>query len=437
MLHEAPKNCNVVVMGFGRARQSGRRRTRPRFSFFMLGLSLLGLAYALQKSNEFTKIISTYSEVRESAGVSDLSFVVAARDIEYCGYHKACGPGMRTDTIFYVKLNGSEVTMVALPRDLRYTSTVCRDGELEGFCTGTYTGKINAVYQNRGGAEGLRKAVQDVLKVPVQGYAILTLDSVQDLVDAVDGVDIVLPFPMKYTDTAAKLFIDFPAGKNHFNGEEAVKYMRFRHAEGSDLGRLDRIKELMNQVVGKAQRPQYWPNLPNVLTKSWQNLETSIDLPTMLAMLPSLKGISIKSAILPTLEDGNDLVLDESQMESLSSSLLGFESDADAFERLVEAGVSGYKVLLTDGSGKNLGLSYQKAFTDIGLIPPDIRISEDSGPSAVYVRSGVSVVSRENPTLAVARDYAELMHLPLLSKFQLEAQEYDVIIHLGEDAQVL
>ncbi len=59
-------------------------------------------------------------------------------------------------------------------------------------------------------------------------HLILTLASVARVVDAVGGVEVYLERPMRYTDRAAKLHIDFPAGPLRLSGEEAVKYMRFR-----------------------------------------------------------------------------------------------------------------------------------------------------------------------------------------------------------------
>lgn len=46
-----------------------------------------------------------------------MSLVVAARDTEYCGYHTACGPGKRTDTILYVHVRGGR------PRSWRFRAT--------------------------------------------------------------------------------------------------------------------------------------------------------------------------------------------------------------------------------------------------------------------------------------------------------------------------
>ena len=404
-----------------RSRQKNSVRRGPRFSLIVFGLALLVLAGSLAFGPNVDDLYGGLANpgYRGSASQGEISLVVAARDTEYCGYYTACGPGMRTDTIFYVRLRGSEATLVAIPRDLRYSNEAA-----------TYEGKINAVYE-RGGAEGLRQAVQDVLGVPVQDYIILTFDAVMKLVNAVDGVDVVLPYPMKYTDRAAGLFIDFPAGKNHLDGKDAVKYMRFRRWEGSDLGRLDRIKEVLNQVARKAQNPRYWPRLPGVANQLWNSLETDLPLSTVLGLLPSLRGITVRSATLPTLEQGNDLIVDEGEKVSFVSSFLGYVSDAQAYNRLLQAGLGGFKILILDQSGMGLGERYRAGFAQLGLPQPDLQLGEPGGESAVYVKSGVSIVAQDNPTFAVARDYADFLHLPLQTKIRLEPEGYDILITLG------
>lgn len=414
-----------------RPRSSGRRG--PRLSLLLLGLALFvsaGILYYSYDIEDFrTNLVS--GGFVGAGPTEDVSFVIAARDTEYCGYHTACGPGMRTDTIFYMRLRGSEVTAVALPRDLHYTDTPCEQIlSTDTTCEPTYDGKINSVYE-RSGAEGLRHAVEKVLGVPVQHYAILTFDSVMKLVNAVDGVDVVLPEPMKYTDRAAGLFIDFPAGPRHLDGKDAVKYMRFRRWEGSDLGRLDRIKGVLDQVARKAQNPLYWPRLPVVANQVWNSLETTLPLPTALKLLPYLRGINIKSATIPTLEDGNDLKVDPEGMTSFTSSLLGYIPDGNGLERIATAQPN-LKTLILDQSGKNLSERYRIGLGELGLSVPEIQIEDKADvPSTVYVRSGLSVVGRESPAFALARDYADVLHLPLQTKNRLRPEGYDVVIVLG------
>ncbi|RIH93380.1 putative transcriptional regulator YvhJ [Meiothermus granaticius NBRC 107808] len=406
------------------ARVSPRPRVRsrrgPRVSLLVLGLALLGLAGVLALAPEAEgplQAMGTGQPLQAPVQAPELSLVVAARDTEYCGYHLACGPGNRTDTIFYLRLRGAEATLVAIPRDLRYTT--------EG-----YSGKINTMYERRG-AEGLRQAVEEVLGMPVQHHLILTFNAVMRLVNAVDGVEVTLPYPMKYTDRAAGLYIDFPAGRIHLDGKDAVKYMRFRRWEGSDLGRLDRIKDVLGQVAQKAQSPRYWSRLPGVASATWKELETSLSLPMVLGLLPELRGLNLRSATLPTLEQGNDLIVDEAARASLVSGLLGYAADHEVMARLTQAKAQGLKVLLLDGSSNGQGKRYRQGLAQLGLPLPDLQVGEVRGASAVYVRSGVSVVGRESPAFALARDYADLFQLPLQSRIRLEPAGYDVIVALG------
>lgn len=96
--------------------------------------------------------------------------VVAARDIDYCAPRTPCGPGSRTDTIFYVRVRG-EAVGVAIPRDL-YSPLV--------------GGRINAAY-GRGGPELLKRAVEEATGLVAERHLIFTLEGVARVVDAVGG----------------------------------------------------------------------------------------------------------------------------------------------------------------------------------------------------------------------------------------------------------
>jgi LCP family protein required for cell wall assembly len=382
-------------------------------------LTLAGaLAYAPQLEAVRAGIFAGYKVASPS---KELSLVVAARDTEYCGYRTACGPGLRTDTIFYMRVRSAEATLVAIPRDLRYS------GETP---SGVFNGKISSLYGHVG-AEGLRQAVENLLALRTQHYLILTFEAVMHLVNAVDGVEVVLPRPMRYTDRAAGLFIDFPAGPVHLNGKDAVKYMRFRSWEGDDLGRLDRIKEVMSLVARKAQSPVYWPRLPGAASAVWNSLETSLPLYTVLELLPGLQSMTITSATLPTLEGGRGLMLDQAAMASFSAGLLGYTADTEAMARLVQAEALGLRALLYDRSGTGLGERFRQGFVELGRPPPDLQVGEPGGASVVWVRSGASVVGRESPAFLLAKDYADLLHLPLQTRIRLEPRGFDVVIVLG------
>ena len=335
------------------------------------------------------------------AEVPVLSLVVAARDIEYCGPATPCGPGHRTDTIFFVRAVGSEVWALAVPRDTRV--------ELPD-----YQGKINAVYGFLG-SEGLARAVERAVGLRVDHHLIFTMDLVAEVVDALGGVDVYLPAPMDYDDNAANLHIHFPKGRVHLNGEDAVKYMRFRGWVGSDLSRLDRIKEVLLKAARKAASPEYWPRLPGLLGTIWDRLETDLPLEQALVFLPYLKGLRLHAATLPVVEEGPYLVVRPEERARFLRAFFGVGAgEAVPLPRV--------RALLYDGTGAGLGEAFAEGFARLGLPRPEVRVVRPQATSEVRVDEAV----------LAGRFYAEAAGLPLVTRFRLFA-DADVIIVLGRD----
>ncbi|KGQ20897.1 LCP family protein [Thermus filiformis] len=359
---------------------------RPRLSFLLLALALWGLAYVLW---------ARPSPPKEAAGgegvglLPEMRLVVAARDIDYCGYHTPCGPGSRTDTIFYVLVQGGRVRLVAIPRDTY--------SEVAG-------GRINAAY-GRGGAELLKRAVEEALGLPVEHHLVLTLTGVARLIDAVGGVEVVLDRPMRYTDRAARLYIDFPAGRLHLMGEDAVKYMRFRHDAFGDYARLDRIKEVLGQVLERAKDPRRWPALLLAAREAWQELDTDLSLEALTPLLPHLRNLSLEAATLPTFEAGVYLRVDPRARAEFLARFLGEEKPLYPPDL----------PLTVRGSREAL----ERAEPFLRALGLALRLEEGTGVPGVYTKD-----------LEAGRYYADLFHLPLLSP---HVPVEGVVVVLGQD----
>lgn len=370
---------------------------RARRRLFLLGLTLLALAVLIAVWPRAQR-----TPTRQTAGgAPELNLVLAARDIEYCGPATPCGPGSRTDTIFYVRLLGKRAWVVAIPRDTYV--------ELDG-----YKGKINAVYGFKG-PEGLAKAVERVLGLPVDHYAVLTLDLAARAVDAVGGVTVQLPAAMNYDDNAANLHIHIPAGRQHLGGEEAVGYMRFRGWVGDDLSRIDRIKEVVLQVLRRALSPANWPRVPGLVRDFWSDMQTDVDVAQVLALLPQLRGLELKTATLPAREEGPYLIFDDAMRRSFLAAFLGIDAQPSVSPPKA-------RVLILDGSGAGLGPAYARGLERLGLPAPEVRQIRLQETSKVLV----------DRALAAGGYYAEAVHLPLVSRFRLY-YDADVVIVLGRD----
>jgi len=416
---------------------------RPRISLLLLGLALLALAGVLALTPPKGELRSGESAAYRVGPLPEMSLVVAARDTEYCGYHTACGPGKRTDTILYVHVRGSEAEILAIPRDLLVT--------YQGV-----SGRVNAIY-GRLGADGLRRAVEELLGVPVEHYLILTFDSVMKLVDAVDGIEVDLPEPMRYTDRAAGLFIDFPAGRVKMDGKNAVKYMRFRHDASGDYTRLDRIKGVLSQVTQKAQSPRYWPRLPGVAQEIWRQIETDLNLQEALAFLPYVRGLTLRAASLPTYEEGNYLLSNPEERRGFVQSFLGLVkphprpgdagTQVQPRPRPGDTGLAGNlgdagtqisadippegRVLLVDQGGRSEGKRWLEGFSQMALPEPELREEDVGLEPGVYIRSAGLAGDRASQELQAGRYYSDLLHLPLISRFRPVVEGYDAVVVVG------
>ena len=361
---------------------------RPRLSFLLLALALfaLGVVLSLPRSPKEEDL-----RPRRLGPLPEVGVVVAARDVEYCGYHTPCGPGSRTDTIFYLRLVGGEVKGVAIPRDL-YSPVA--------------GGKINAAY-GRGGAELLKRAVEEATGLVAERHLILTLESVARVVDAVGGVEVVLEKPMRYTDRAARLFIDFPAGRLHLSGEDAVKYMRFRHEALGDYARLDRIKEVMGQVLRKAQNPATWPALTLALQEVWRELDTDLSLEEVLPHLPALRGFRLSLATLPTREGpGTFLYVDEGAKRTFLAAFFGAATLTAPPK--VEVRLKGLPELV----------AWAQTFLAKEGIQAEAEVAQ-LAKSGVYTKD-----------LEAGAYFADLFHLPLLAP---HVPVPGVVVELGQD----
>lgn len=159
--------------------------------------------------------------------------------------------GGMTDTIMLASfdMKAKHVDLISVPRDTYYH----RDGY-----NGAAEKKINAAYRKE--PLNTAKAVSDVLLgMPIHYYAVVEYDGVKKIVDAVGGVPIDVPFTMKYNDPYDKppLRIYIEKGPQTLDGEHAVQFLRFRHANRNsgyksyvegDLGRVKAQQEFMKSA---------------------------------------------------------------------------------------------------------------------------------------------------------------------------------------------
>ncbi len=280
-------------------------------------IQLLGLVVALSGLTGFwlTRDVERAVYTEETLEVINAeekdfkaSFVIAGRDYDHIQEASPCQwrdgvcyrdrvgefvYAKRTDTILYVQIVNDKVTMISLPRDIYLPN---------------WDTKINAMYFYQG-AKGLKQTVEEIVGVPIDYYAIINIDIFQDVVDQLGGVDVTIPYDMYYRDAAAGLEINFKAGPTTLNGEDAAKFIRYRHTGRGDFDRIDNLKSLAYALLSKLKELNVSaaPKIPGLVDAVFKNLETNASPTIIRQLLPRISRLQLQTTTLPTYhEEGSN-----------------------------------------------------------------------------------------------------------------------------------
>jgi LCP family protein required for cell wall assembly len=299
---------------------------------FTVILSVTALAYIflIDKDIVIGKINPTGDEKSELAFYESSTFDYgtslgkAASNVKRFNILLAGLEGKRTDTLMVISydMDNKKAALISLPRDTYLPRNPDDEGELK---------KINAVY-GREGIESLTLRVQDLLGIPVEKYVVVDYQGVIACVDMIGGVEVNVPFHMEYTDIYddPPLYIDIPAGVQLLDGEEALKFLRYRKGyDNQDLGRIEAQQQFIKAAVKKALGFQ----LPSVIKEAYSYIETNISMSDILNLAGDLVGFSadnIETYILPGMEtplEGLSFYIpDKEGIRNLAYSLYGLNT---------------------------------------------------------------------------------------------------------------
>lgn len=260
----------------------------------------------------------------------------------------------RTDTLLLLVADRAapRVAMVSVPRDLWVG------------IPGHGSERINAAYE-LGGPQTAKQTVSNVLGQRVDRFALIGLQGVREVVDAVGGVDISVPqaihdetYP---TDDYGYQTVDIPAGRQHMDGDTALKYARTRHQD-NDFGRIARQQQVVAAVRAAMLNPLNWPRLPAALGAIQRSITSDVsplDAAAIAAAFVRAPGDPDRLVIDTSLadpitgEDGAYLLEAKPTLRSTVARFLGAASSAPAtVEVLNGAGVAGLARATADRLGQ-------------------------------------------------------------------------------------
>ncbi|MDG3060888.1 LCP family protein [Lacticaseibacillus casei] len=187
----------------------------------------------------------------------------------------------RTDTMIVMVLNpkSKTTTMLSVPRDTKVTFD-------------DVTIKINAAY-SYGSSDTAMEAVEKLLNIKLDGYLLVNMKGLEQMVDAVGGVTVTSPLSFDYEGKS------FVKGQSYdLSGSDALKFSRMRYDDPQgDYGRQMRQQLILASVINKLKKNPTTVLSQKFLNAVGKNVRTDVSLGSVKNLATAYRdaGSSIKS----------------------------------------------------------------------------------------------------------------------------------------------
>lgn len=205
--------------------------------------------------------------------------------------------GVRSDTMMVMKANfeTGELNVLSIPRDTRVLIYGKKD-------------KINHAHSYEGVDLSL-KTVNDFLDTDIKYYVKVDYKAVEEIVNAIGGVEIDVPRRMEYYDPDADFRVDLDKGLQTLDGKQSLQFLRWRnnnamtvgYREG-DVGRIKMQQYFLKELVKQSLSPKNITKLPSIAKTYFSRIDTNIPINQILggmAMTSNLDSENMRTETVP------------------------------------------------------------------------------------------------------------------------------------------
>jgi len=186
-----------------------------------------------------------WSSAKRHGSAVQMRFLILGLDE---GFNRS-KPGY-TDTIMLVSVSllRGNLRMMSIPRDLWIPISDREEDRIGVVYTAAETKGIGK------GPDAVTTLVRKSFQIPVHYYVLVKMQGFIDIVDSLDGVDIVLSRPVAR----------YPAGVTRLDGRAALAFARDR-AETDDFARMVQAQILIKAILTQALKVETWSRFPRAL----------------------------------------------------------------------------------------------------------------------------------------------------------------------------
>lgn len=277
----------------------------------ILGAAAAGIAVYFYNSSSTVHdavrvmLAGIYKPEEAFPGKDGINVLLMGHDVDRDRKGRIVDTRGRADSIILARIDftGKRINLLSIPRD-----TLVR---IPG-----YRGKRRVSYANAYGGPDLScRTVSDFLGVEPDYYVMVGFDGFQKAIDMAGGLRINVDKQLDYDDNWGDLHIHLKPGEQKLNGEQAIGFVRYRHAnngEGdSDLVRIKRQQEFFRAAKARLADPQVMFRAPRILDKIRADTQSQLT-PSQIACLAmfvrSLPQSAIRTETLPVMPGGGAFV---------------------------------------------------------------------------------------------------------------------------------
>ncbi|WP_236578440.1 LCP family protein [Streptomyces tendae] len=401
----------------GRRRTGGRRHRALRWSATTLAVLILGTAGAgylyyqhlngnIDKGERSSGDSKAHKAEPNAAGQTPMNILLLGSDSRASDANVALGGGKNhrdnppladVQMLIHLSADRESASVVSIPRDTRVDIPACKDPD-----TGEKFPATNAIINTslaRGGAGCTLATWENLTGVYIDHWMTIDFAGVVSMADAIGGVEVCVnqnvwdrPLPGVPGGSGLKM----TKGAHKVKGEDALKWLRTRHAWGSDPLRARAQHMYMNSMIRTLKSQNVFTDagrLMDLAEAATKSLTVSEEIGTVKKLydlgmqLKTVPTDRITMTTIPTVEDPEDknhllLATDADKMWAMLRDDVSFD-DKGTKEKKGTGGDDG-KDAAGDGAGGQDGTGRPSdepaADSEIGVLVQNATRSATLGP---------------------------------------------------------
>lgn len=209
---------------------------------------------------------------------------------------------LKSDVMMFVSIDIEEklVDIISIPNNTYYYE--------KGYDLGEQR-YLSNIYYSKGREESIKVIKKMLGDVPIHYHAAIDYNDVENIIDSIGGVEVDVPFDMKYEDISQNppLFIDIKKGRQILDGKESLKYLRWKnnndYTVGYGDGDLGRVKAQQKFIFSAIKKSLNF-NFPSIVNRTIKSIDTNFSKTDAINYTVKLMGIKIENFNIHVLPGG-------------------------------------------------------------------------------------------------------------------------------------